>query len=74
MFGPWEIRRCGLVGGSASLWGWALRAPKAQALSPSGLSLCWLPSNQDVELSVPPVPCLPACYRHFCHDDKGLYP
>ena len=31
-----------------------------------------LPSDQDVELSAPPVPCLPGCY-HACHvDNNGL--
>ena len=62
------IRRCDFVGGSMSLYGWALRASSAQApLSEeeSLLVFCWkrvfflLPSDQDVEFSAPPVSCLP---------------
>jgi hypothetical protein len=29
---------------------------------------CWQPSDEDVELSAPPSPCLPGC----CLDDAGL--
>ena len=53
------IRRCGLVVGSVSLWGWALRS-FAQA---SHESVDFpLPLSQDAGLSAP-VPCLPAS----CH-------
>jgi hypothetical protein len=28
-----------------------------------------VPADQDVELSAPPVPCLPACFHPSCHDN-----
>jgi hypothetical protein len=53
MFGPGSgtIRKYGLVGGSVSLWAWALT-----------VVFC-LPLDEDVERSAPPAPCLPGC----CH-------
>ena len=80
------LEQGGFVGGSVSLGRWALRIPSAQALpsaelphpSPQNGSLqnivsSWLPWDQDVELSAPPVPCLPArC--HASHHDNGLNP
>lgn len=67
--GSGTIRRCGLVGGSASLCRRAWRAPSAQALSSLGegasswllveASLLLLPLFQDVELSTLSAPCLP---------------
>ena len=71
--GSATIRRCGLIGGTASLWGWAWRVPSAPALPPEGLSLSWLLSYQDVELLAPSItPCLPECCHASCHDDNGL--
>jgi hypothetical protein len=32
----------------------------------------WLPSEQDVELSAPPAPCLPGSCHAFCLHDNGL--
>jgi len=42
--------------------------------SPSCLrTVCsWLPLDEDIELSAPPVPCLPGCCHASCHDDHGL--
>ena len=51
------IRRCGLVRGSESLWGWALREHPPSWLKMPVLS--WLQLAQDVELSAPSLePCL----------------
>ena len=33
---------------------------------------CWLPQKQDIELSVPPSPCLLRCCHDSHHDDNGL--
>ena len=46
------FKRCGLVGGSESLWGWALRV-YAQTLVSAEETSSWLPLDQDVELSAP---------------------
>jgi hypothetical protein len=36
-------------------------------------SVCsWFPLDEDVELSAPPMPCLPGCYHASCLDDNGL--
>jgi len=56
------IRRYGLVGGSVSPRS-GLEVSNAQALPSVAHSLLQLPSDQDVELSAPPAPCLPA----HCH-------
>jgi hypothetical protein len=72
--GSSTIRRCGLVGGSASLWGWALRfwaqVPSVQkrlfSWLPAEDSLFWLSSDQDVELLALPVQC-----HASHHDDSG---
>jgi hypothetical protein len=64
--------RCGVVGRSVSVChcGGGLRE-----LPPSCLripvSSC-LPSEQDVELSAPPAPCLAGCCHASCFDDNGL--
>ena len=70
--GSGTIRRCGLVGGSVSLWGRALRYPMLK-LHPEWNSFLLMPADQDVELSAPsPAPCLPAHCHASCHDDNGL--
>ena len=83
LLGSGTNRRCGLVRGNRSLWGWSLRFPSAQVplsvepdpppgyLRKAVSSL--LPLNQDVELSVhSPVPCLPGHCHASCYDDNGL--
>jgi hypothetical protein len=45
---------------------------RASSYLPEDARLCWLPSNQDVELSAPPTPCLPACCHASCYNDNGL--
>ena len=70
MLGPGNgtIRRCGLVGGSASLWGGLWDPP------PSFLTtVCsWLPLDEDVELSAPPAPCLSGCSCVSYYNNNGL--
>jgi hypothetical protein len=65
------VRRCVLVGGSVSLWGWALEVSSyAQTPPIVEQSVFWLPLGQDVELSAPsPAPCLPACYYASCYEN-----
>ena len=69
--GTGTIRRCGLVGGSVSLWRWALRSHifiYVQAM-PSETDHFLLSSDQDVEFSATsPAPCLPV-FHHIpnCH-------
>ena len=62
--GSGTVRRCGLVGGSLSLWRWALRSsskfPESQTL------------DEDVELSAPPAPHLSESCHASCYDDDGL--
>jgi hypothetical protein len=65
---PWPIgrgtvRSCGFVGGSVSLWGWALSS-YAQALLLKSTSCCCL-------CSVFSALCLPGC-GHASHHDSGL--
>ena len=55
------VRRCGLVGGSVSLWRVGFDAPPSAEQS---VFSC-LPSEQDVELSTPPAPCLSAAAMLF---------
>jgi hypothetical protein len=75
--------RTSCVGGSVSLWGWALRShaqvpPRAE--ESFHLSVCLsvddsdllLPADQDVELSSFSSTCLPAGCHASCHDDNGL--
>jgi hypothetical protein len=58
--GSGTIRRCGLVGGSGTLWGMGFET----LLQITCESVLWcLPLEQDGELSAPPLPCLPRC----CH-------
>ena len=62
---------CGLVGGSVPLLGAGLQVSYAQALSSVAHSLLLLPSDEDVELSVPPAPCLPGrCHVSHCDDNE----
>ena len=61
--------RCGLVGGSVSTWVWTLRELPLSYLRMWVFCLC---SEQDVELSAPPVPCLPGCCYASHRDDNGL--
>ena len=44
----------------------------AQAMPTAVHSLLLLPVDQDVELSAPPAPCLPAHCHVSCHGDNGL--
>jgi hypothetical protein len=57
MLGPGSriIRGCGLVGVGVSLWAWNG--------IPGKLVFYQLPSEQEMELSDPPAPCLPG----HCH-------
>lgn len=67
-----SIRRCGLVGGGVSLWG-GLRGLLGSSSAQCGIPFSfWLSSEQDVELSTPIAPCLPAYCRASCQDDNGL--
>ena len=66
------IRRCGLVGGNVSLWGWVLRSSVLkvcccgiQSPSVACRSRCRI-------LSSSPAPCLPAQCDALHHDDNGL--
>jgi hypothetical protein len=57
------VMRCGLAGGSVSLWGLALSSRKLKS------ALCLLPTNQDVQFSAPSsAPCLPMCCHVSLHD------
>lgn len=59
----------GLVGGSVSLWGWALGDLPPRCLEDS---FC-LPAEQDVELLAPSLAqCLPTCGHASYYDDNGL--
>jgi hypothetical protein len=57
--------RCALVRGSVSLWGWVWDP------SPSHMGEDFL-FIQELELSVPPAPLLPACCHASHHYDNGL--
>ncbi|EDM16395.1 rCG59786 [Rattus norvegicus] len=66
------IRRCGLVGGMCHCVG-GLQGLLMLKLHPVQKRVSsWLPSDQDVELSMSPAPCLPACCHVFSHDDNRL--
>ena len=74
--GGGTIRRCGLVGRSASPspWRQALRSHicsnSAQCGRNTGSS--WLPSDQDIELlTLSPAACLSTCRHVAHHDDNG---
>jgi hypothetical protein len=70
--GSGTIRKCGLVGGSMSLWGRALRSD-TQATPSVVNSLFLMPSDEDVEFSAPsPALSLPPCHHVSCHNDDGL--
>jgi hypothetical protein len=69
--GSGTSRRCGLVGGSMSLWV-SFEASEAQA-RPQCHSLFLLSADPNIELSATsPVPCLPVCHCASCHNDSGL--
>ena len=51
--GRGTIRRCGFLGGSASLCRWALRAPRDPTPSSAEKVVFWLTLDQDVELLAP---------------------
>jgi hypothetical protein len=69
--GSGTIRRCGLVGGSVSLYGVGLKASYVQALPSVVHSLLLLLVDRDVELSASsPAPCLPACCHASHHCDS----
>ena len=60
------IMRCGLLGGSVSLWEWDLRSPMIKI---SVIAHFLLPAGQDIEPSVSSsAPGPPAC----CHDGNVL--
>ena len=67
MFGPGSgtLRRCDLVGGSVSLWGLGF---ETLLLATWEAVFTCLPSEQDVELSAPPVPGLPGCCHASHHE------
>ena len=44
------LRRCGLVGGSMLLWGWALKS-SAQTLPSAEEAFSWLPADASLLLS-----------------------
>jgi hypothetical protein len=80
MLGPGRgtIKKYGLVGGSVSLWGWALRSLCSGSAQYGGTWLLEEESSlldafdQDVELSAPLLPCLPECCHACHHDENGL--
>jgi hypothetical protein len=55
-----------------SLWGVDFELSYAQVLSGVESFSSWLPLNQDLELSAPPAPCLPAHCHATRHEDDGL--
>ena len=57
--GSGTIRRCGLVGVGVSMWVWAL-IPSPSFLE---VNLLLQPSDENVELSAAPIPCL----SRWCH-------
>ena len=78
--GSGTVRRCGLVGGSVSLWGQASRSPVLK-LCPKKNQASWLPVedsylllslDQVGQLSAPLAPCLPGCCHVSHHDYNGL--
>ena len=63
----WQSR-CSLIGGSVTVGvGFG-----ALLLGDHQIVFSWVPSEQDVELSAPPAPCLPGCCSAFHLDDNGL--
>jgi hypothetical protein len=78
MLGPWSdtVRSCWLVGVGVASFGEAchtvwLGFEIPSFYLPGELVFC-LPSDQDVELSPPSVPCLPGRYNASSHDDNRL--
>jgi hypothetical protein len=69
--GSGTIRRCGLVGGSMPLRGWGFEVSYAKTIPNMEHSLLGL-VDQDLELSAPPAPCLPASCHGSCRDNNGL--
>ncbi|EDL08821.1 mCG1044576 [Mus musculus] len=58
---------------NVSLCRWTSRTPTAKAPpSAENQVSSWLPSDQVVELSAPPAPCLPAGCHVSCPGDNGL--
>jgi hypothetical protein len=72
LIGSGTNKRCGLVGGSKSLWRWPLKSYKCSSYTQVAVSLFLLLGNQDLELSAPPAPCRPTCCHPSHHDDNGL--
>jgi hypothetical protein len=72
--GRGTIWRCGLVGGGKALREKVHSSAGGLWSSASAEELVsfWLPLGQDVELSAPPAPFLPALCHASCHDDNGL--
>ena len=68
MLGPWKVALLG----SVLLYRWDLRAPSAQAPPSTEETVSsWLPSDQDIELSVPsPASCLPGLCHALCYDNE----
>jgi hypothetical protein len=56
--GSGTIRRCSPVGIGGSLGGVGFNI---LVLAAWKSLFCWQPSDEDVELSAPPAPCLPGC-------------
>jgi hypothetical protein len=74
------IRRCGLIGGAVALLEemchcicrWALGSPVLRLHPVWKIVSSLLPSNHNIELLVPPAPCLPG-HCHASHSDgNGL--
>ena len=67
------IRRCGLVGGSVSLWGVGFEVSYVQAILNVAHTLLLLTLDENGELSAPsPATCQPACCHASHHDDNEL--
>ena len=73
--GNGTIRMCGIVEGGVALLEevFPLAGGFWDPLPLCLRTLCsWLPLDEDVVLSSPPVPCLPGCCCASCHDDNEL--
>lgn len=70
MFGPGNgtFSRCGLVGSILERQGNEIFLPAAWM----AVFSCLPPvASVELELSAPPVPCLPGHCHAFCHEDNG---